>query len=59
MKPANVPIAFEPPPTQRDDDVGQPALDVEQLRAGLLADHRLQLPHQLRYGAGPTHEPIR
>ena len=47
MKPANIPIAFEPPPTQATTASGQRALRLEQLLARLAADHRLQLAHDL------------
>ena len=40
------------------DDLGQPLLGVEELRARL-ADHRLQLRTSSGYGCGPTAEPIR
>ena len=41
------PIAFEPPPTQAIDGVGQPALGGEDLLARLVADHALEVAHEL------------
>ena len=53
-----MPIAFEPPPTQAIDAVGQPPRALEELRARLVADHALEVAHERGYGAGPTHEPM-
>ena len=44
----NRPMAFEPPPTQATQRVGQPPLGLLDLRARLAADHRLQLAHERR-----------
>ena len=43
----------------RDDDLGQPALGGEELLARLVADHALEVAHELGVRRGPTHEPIR
>ena len=54
-----MPIAFEPPPTQAIDGVGQPALGGEDLLARLVADHALEVAHDLgvraRADAGADH----
>ena len=42
----NVPIAFEPPPTQAIDARGQPPAALEHLRARLVADDPLQVAHE-------------
>ena len=42
-----MPIAFEPPPTQATTTVRQRALRLEELLARLVADHRLELAHEL------------
>ena len=48
-----MPIAFEPPPTQASDGVGQPALALEHLLAGLVADHPLEVAHHRRERVRP------
>ena len=43
-----MPMAFEPPPTQAATASGQPAGELEHLRAGLLADDPLEVAHDHR-----------
>ena len=52
-KPANIPIAFEPPPTQATTASGSRPSAREQLLTGLAADHRLELAHELRIRGRP------
>ena len=55
-KPAKVPAAFDPPPTQADDDVGVGAAQQgTALHAGLLADDALELAHHVRERMGSHH----
>ena len=46
-KAANMPIAFEPPPTHATTASGSAPSALEQLLARLAADHRLELAHEL------------
>ena len=45
-----MPMAFEPPPTQADEQVRQAAFALQHLGAGLIADHRLEIAHHRRIG---------
>jgi hypothetical protein len=47
-KAVNMPMAFEPPPTQAIDAVGQPARAALELLARLVADEPLQVAHDRR-----------
>ena len=47
-KPEKRPMAFEPPPDARRDDVGVAAEERPALLAGLVADHAVELPHHPR-----------
>ena len=49
----NVPIAFEPPPTQAMTRAGQRVLDVDELLARLVADHALEVADERRVRRGP------
>ena len=53
-------MALEPPPTQANTASGRRAGALQQLRARLAADDRLQLAHQVGIGMRPpTAEPSR
>ena len=57
--PANIPMAFEPPPTQATTRVGQPPLGLEHLLARLSAPITDWSSRTISgYGAGPTAEPM-
>ena len=43
-----MPMAFEPPPTQADDQIGQAAFPLQHLGARLVADHGLEIAHHRR-----------
>ena len=55
-KPAKVPAALEPPPTQATTTVGVgPVEHRPALRPGLVAHHPLELPDHPRVGVGAHH----
>ena len=55
MNASNMPMALLPPPTQATMAVGRRAGELEELRARLASDHRLELAHHQRIGMRTEH----
>ena len=52
MNSANMPMAFEPPPTQATTTLRQPAGSLQQLRLGLRRNDLMEFAHYRRNGCG-------
>ena len=55
MNASKMPMRVAAAADARDDDVGQPSGQLQELLARLAADHRLELPHHQRIRMRPQH----